>query len=89
MKKVADFYPKLTEALDNKYFPHVKTLYNKHHDDKNAERAHYACELFNNGCSTYKSLISVLSLCCNDSKENLHTLVSQFIQDLENYQYKP
>ena len=82
MKTVPDFF-KLASELDKKYFPEVKF----YRDNKNTTNIHYAVELFNNGCFTYDKLIKSLSTNCNDTKENIHKIVSSYIEDFGDYEY--
>lgn len=84
IKIVPDFFNKSVKELDKKYFPEVKY----YRDNKNCTQTHYALELFNNGVIGYSSLIKKLATACKDSKENIHTIISQFIQDFGNYIYK-
>jgi len=84
IEKVDDFFNKLANDIDKKYFPDVKF----YRDDKNDEAAHYAIELFNNGASTYDKLISKLSKHCKDTKENIHKIVSKYIKDFGDYKFE-
>jgi hypothetical protein len=84
MKLVSDFFNKLTSEIDKKYFPDVKY----YRDKKETTEIHYAVELFNNGCFTYERLINRLSKSCNETKEIIHTIVSKYIEDFGDYEYK-
>lgn len=75
MKIVDNFFNKLAEDLGQKYFPAVKY----YGDDKKCSKVHYNIELFNNGCLKYEKLIKNLSKYCNDSEENIQTIVNKYI----------
>ena len=83
MKTVNDFFNKLASELDKTYFPNVKY----YRDDKKCTNVHYAVECFNNGVSFYHNFIDVLSKNCNESKENMHKIVSKYVEDFEGYEY--
>lgn len=85
MKKVTNFFNKLAKDLDTTYFPDVKY----YRDYKNTVEIHHAVELFNNGVLPYPKLINKLAKACKDTKENIHKIVSKYIQDFEGYEYKP
>ena len=85
MKIVTDFFNKLCGELDKKYFPEVKY----YRDNENTTKIHQTAELFNNGCLTYPKLIERLSKACNDSKENIHKIVSNHIESFGDFEYKP
>jgi hypothetical protein len=85
IKKIKDdFFNKLASDIDKKYFPDVKY----YRDDKDDTAVHYAIELFNNGVSGYDTLINKLSKHCKDTKENIHKIVSKYIEDFGDYEYK-
>ncbi len=77
MKIKNNFFNGLVGELDKIYFPTVKY----YRDNTNCADTHYAVELFNNGCIDYDKLIERLSLRCNDSKEKVHSIVSNWIED--------
>ncbi len=83
IKIVADFFNKLVGELDKKYFPDVKY----YRDNKNTEKIHYAVELFNNGCLSYGNLIQKLSKNCKVTKESIHKIVSNYIEDFGDFKY--
>lgn len=85
MKIVQDFFNKLAQELDGKYFPEVKY----YRDNKNTTKIHHTVELFNNGCLTYPKLIDTISKACSDTKENIHAIVSNYIEDFGGFEYKP
>lgn len=85
IKIVSDFFNKLTKDIDTKYFPDVKY----YRDNKNTTDIHYTTELFNNGCLTYVKLIDRLAKSCNDTKENIHAIVSKHIEDFGDFTYNP
>ena len=85
MKKTSDFFNKLTKELDKKYFPEVKY----YRDNKNTTKIHYTVELFNNGCLTYGNLIKRISDSCKDTKQNIHSIVSPYIEDFGDFIYNP
>lgn len=72
---VDDFFNKLVRELEKRYFPNVKY----YRDDKDDAAVHYAVELFNNGVDSYDMLISKLSKYCKDTKENIESIVKEFI----------
>ena len=80
---VTDFFNKLAGEVDKKYFPEVKY----YRDNKNTEKIHYAIELFNNGCLTYTKLIQKLSDSCSETKESIHKIVSNYIEDFGDFKY--
>lgn len=84
MELVEDFFNKLLGDLDSKYFPDVKY----YRDDKEDAKLHYTVELFNNGCLTYEELINRAAKSCNDTKENIHKIVSLYVKDFQGYEYK-
>lgn len=82
---VSDFFNKVCQELGKKYFPEVKY----YRDDDNCAAVHYHLENFTNGVFGYNLLIEFLAKACNDSKANIHTLVSKHIQDFDGYVYDP
>ena len=85
MKLAEDFFNKVNKELDSKYFPDVKY----YRDNKKTAENHYAVELYSNGCSAYGTLIQKLSNNCSDTKENIHAIVSKYVEDFEEFVYKP
>lgn len=86
MKVVDDFFNKLAKDLRSKYFPnedHGRTENKKYHETT------YAVECFSNGCLTYSKLINTLAKSCNDTKENIHEIVSRHVEDFQGFEYKP
>lgn len=75
MTIITDFFNKTASDIDKKYFPDVKY----YRDNKDCEAVHYALELFNNGCLTYKKLLTKLAKSCNDTVENIKTIVDKYI----------
>jgi len=84
MKIVPNFFNKLVSELDKKYFPDVKYYM----DNEKTAQVHRTVELFNNGVLTYNKLIKRISDSCNDTKENIHTIVSGYIEDFGGFTYK-
>lgn len=84
MKLINDFFNKLTQDIDKKYFPDVKY----YRDNQYCIDVHYTIELFNNGVLTYKKLIERLSKSCKETKENIHNIVKQYVADFEGCEYK-
>ena len=84
MKLVTNFFNELASDIDKTYFVNVKY----YRDNTECTNVHYAIELFNNGCLTYKLLVSKLAKNCKDTKENLHKIVSKYVVDFEGYEYK-
>lgn len=82
---VRDFFNKLTAELDKTYYP----LVGYYHDNKNTQKIHHTAELFSNGCLTYSVLIERLASACKDTKENIHVIVSKFVEDFDGYEYDP
>jgi len=72
---VNDFFNKLTQRLDKKYFPTVKY----YRDDKKCTAVHFAVELFNNGCLSYNELIKRLTKNCQDTKANIEAVVDKYL----------
>jgi len=83
MKLIQDFFNKVASELDKTYFPTVKF----YRDSEDCAKVHYNLELFSNGCLTYTELISRLSLRCNDTKLNIHAIVSKYVTDFNGYIY--
>lgn len=84
MKLTNDFFNKTTKVLRDKYFPTIKF----YRDDDNCAKVHYAVECFNNGVSTYSTLINKVAKCCKANKADIHKIVSQFVEDFEGYVWK-
>ena len=85
IKIKANFFNRLAQELDKTYFPEVKYYM----DNKNTTVIHQKVELFNNGCLTYDKLINFISKACSDTKENIHAIVSKYIEDFGGFEYKP
>lgn len=85
IKLCNDFYNKVATELHDKYFPTVKY----YRDDKNETKARYALELFNNGVLTYSKLIKRISDSCSDTQENIHEIVSKYVEDFAGFEFKP
>lgn len=83
IKIVSDFFNKLVGELDKKYFPDVKY----YRDNAKTTEIHRTVELFNNGVLTYDKLIQRLSDNCGETKENIHAIVSNFIEDFGDFKY--
>lgn len=81
MKLVNDFFNKVVKVIDTKYFPEVKY----YRDNKNDANVHYALECYSNGCLTYNTLLKKVSKNCKDSKENIHNVLKEFIEDYEGF----
>lgn len=75
MKIVDNFFNKLVSELDAKYYPHVKY----YRDNIYTTKIHHTVELFNNGVLTYDNLINKLCSSCNETKENITTIVNKYI----------
>ena len=84
MKIVSNFFNKLAQDIDKKYFPTVKY----YRDDKDCTAVHYSIELFNNGALTYPKLIKRLAKSCKDTESNIHAIVKNYIEDFEGYKFK-
>lgn len=80
---VPDFFNKAAQEIDKKYFPELKY----YRDNDTCAAVHYALECFSNGVINYTLLIKQLAKACNDSKENIHSLISKHIQDFNGYEY--
>jgi hypothetical protein len=80
-----DFFNKVATEIDKTYFPNVKY----YRDDENCTKVHYSLELFNNGCLTYRQLIGRLAKSCNETTENIHKIVENYVVSFGSYQYKP
>ena len=85
MKLVEDFFNKLLKELDSKYFPSGKY----YRDNEEDAKLHYTVELYSNGCLIYNELIRRISESCNDTKENIHIIVSKYVEDFEGFKYNP
>lgn len=85
MQIVDNFFNKLVNELDSKYFPDLKYF----RDDDKCAQVHYNVELFNNGCITYNKLITVISTQCNETRENIEQIVDKYIMfDEEEFKRK-
>ena len=84
-KLVKDFVNKVNPVLDNKYFPDVKVYL----DRPQLIASHYQTELHSNGVTSYSQLITKLSKIFKDTEENIHGIVSQFVEDFGDYEFKP
>lgn len=84
MKLVNDFYNIVAKAIDTKYFAEVKY----YRDNKNTIKIHYSLELFSNGCLTYDKLINRLAKACKETKENIHAIVKEYVENFDGYKYK-
>lgn len=80
-----NFFNKVAIDVQSKYFPQVKYYW----ENENLVKAKYAIELFNNGCLTYRQLISRVSKQVKDTTFNVHQLVSKHITSFGSYDYKP
>jgi hypothetical protein len=81
-----DFYNKAITEIREKYFPienHSITTNKKYHATT------YTIELFNNGCLTYRNLIGRLAKSCDDSTENINSIIEKHIVSFGSYKYKP
>lgn len=85
MKLKKDFYNNLQKEIRETYFPDVKY----YRDNENTTKIQYAGECFSNGVLTYTKLINTLSKNCNETKANMHAIVSKYVEDFEGYEYKP
>jgi len=83
MKTTSDFFNKVCQEIDKKYFPEVKY----YRDNEQNVKVHYAVELFNNGCLGYSELIKRISTATKETRHNIHNLVSKFITDFEDFEY--
>jgi hypothetical protein len=82
---VPDFFNKLCGEIDKTYFPEVEY----YRDDERTEKVHYTVELFNNGVIGYTQLIDTLSSATKDTKENIHNIVSKYIESFGDFTYNP
>jgi len=81
---IAPEFFNVASELDKKFFPQVKY----YRDDVNCTEVHYATELFNNGCLGYETYIERLTIACKSSKKEIHTIVSKYIADFGDFEYK-
>lgn len=85
MKLISNAFSKLTSELDEKYFPDLKF----YRDDDRCAALHYAVECFSNGVITYFQFIKRLAVNCMDSQENIHKIVSKYVEDWGGYNFVP
>jgi hypothetical protein len=85
LKLVPDFFTKATQEIDKTYFPGLKY----YRDDNNCAAVHFALERHSNGVLGYEMLIEELSKSCNDSKENIHAVISKFVLDFGDVDFDP
>ena len=82
MKLISEFFTLLTSEIGKLYFPDVKY----YRDNKHTTKIHYAIECFNNGVLTYEKLINTISKNTKDTKENIHNIVSKYIEDFDGFE---
>lgn len=82
---VNDFFNKFAQDIMKTHFPTVKF----YRDDENAVKAKYAIELFSNGCLEYSKLIERVSKATGETKENIHTIASKYIESFGDFEYNP
>lgn len=83
--KIAKNFIDVLSEIDAKYFPDIK-----YYGDHDAGLAiHYAVECFNNGVRTYNNMIRIIAENTKDTQENIHTIVSKYIEDFGEYVFKP
>jgi hypothetical protein len=80
---VENFFNMLCEEIDSTYFPHVKY----YGDDKNCSDIHYAVECFSNGVIDYNTLIRLVSIKTNETKNNIHNIVSKYVSSFNDFKY--
>ncbi len=83
MKLIDGFYNPCADKIKETYFPELIVYW----DSEESTSARYKIELFSNGCLGYAELIQHLSLLCNDTKENIHNNLKDFVIDWEGYVY--
>lgn len=64
-------YNGLVTELDSKYFPEVKY----YHDNKNTQKIHYYCELFNNGFSTLSKTVKKIAKITKEKEEKIEKII--------------
>ena len=78
-RKVDDFYNKLMNKIRETYFPEINEYY---------YNVRHVVENFSNGVLSYTIFIRKLSKICDDTKENIHMMVSEFIENWGDFEYK-
>jgi hypothetical protein len=68
-----DFNGLVTE-LDSTCFPQVKY----YHDNKDAQKMHYACELFNNGCLSLQEITKRLAKIVKETEEKIEQIILKY-----------
>ena len=63
----------LTKELDS-YFPQVKY----YHDNKNTQKIHYNCELFNNGCISLQRVTRILAKIVKETEERVEQIILKY-----------
>lgn len=81
---VPDFFNKVCGEIDKKFFPEVKY----YRDNIYCAEVHYATELFNNGVLGYEGLITRLTMATKSSKKQIHAIVSKYVSDFGDFEYK-
>ena len=81
-----DFYNKVATEVRANYFA------NENHgttENQNYWKTTKAIEDFNNGCLTYRQLIGRLAKSCNETTENIHKIVENYVVSFGSYKYQP
>ena len=85
MKVTDNFFNQLATNIRKTYFANEIHGYT---NNKQYWNATAVMEQFNNGCLTYKQLITKLAKNCNETKQNIHSIVKNYIVDFEGYKYQ-
>ena len=67
-------YNGLVTELDSTYFPQVKY----YHDNKNTQKIHYICELFNNGYISLTKTVNKLSKITKETEEKIKQIICRY-----------
>lgn len=67
-------YNGLTKELDSTYFAEVK----HYHDNKGTQKIHYACELFNNGCTTLPKTAKTIAKITKETEEKIEQIILKY-----------
>lgn len=80
-----------TDNFFNKVITEVRAVYFAKENNATTDyhKATKAVEDFNNGCLTYKILISRLAKATQSNNATIHNLVEKYVISFGSYQYKP
>lgn len=69
-------YNGLVQELDSTYFPQVKY----YRDNKNTQKIHYSCELFNNGLLSLQEITKRLAKITKETEEKIEQIILKYYE---------